>query len=208
MQKDDSQAVITGEDALAILLGFVDLETLEELEYVRACGVGSLVDGLALKDEGIKDQFSACLAAFSSELNKGKLSALKLDYALSNETDIYITLESFRAWASGKALPARLPGGAQSTLAGPRAAPTQSTPTPPRTKQREQEDAILDEIRRLGFDPLALPARSPGKAGVKAIIRKALDKKAPFDGKSTFGYAWERLRADGLMREVDPTPPK
>ena len=62
------------------------------------------------------------------------------------------------------------------------------TPTRPLPAQRFQEQEILRVIGELGHGPKALPKDIPGKAGVKAEVRKRLNLSA-----LVFNKAWERL---------------
>lgn len=78
------------------------------------------------------------------------------------------------------------PGGVKPAKAGP-AKPLQRTAA--------QDSAILCEIEKQGYDPLALPKNLPGKAGVKAAIRAALSQNSLFTGETVFNKAWERLTA-------------
>jgi len=64
-------------------------------------------------------------------------------------------------------------------------------------RSKAQDDAILCEIKKQGYDPLALPKNPPGKSGVKAAIREALFKNRLFTGQTVFKKAWERLTASG-----------
>lgn len=211
MEQVTSRTAITGEEALAILLGFVDLETLEQLDYVNSYGLGSLVDDFARGNAKVSKQFRACATALSEELRKGDRSVLKVDYALSNKTDIYITLDSFRPWAIGRLLPAKLPGGGQSIVSGGSPAPSGHTTKPERRQKKidQQMDAILAELRGQGFDPMVLPARRSGEDWVKKAVRDVLDGRPPFEGGTTFDNAWEELRKRKLIAEVaDPSPHK
>lgn len=79
-------------------------------------------------------------------------------------------------------------GGVEPDMAGP-AKPLQRTAA--------QDSAILCEIEKQGFDPLALPKNLPGKPGVKASIRAALSENSLFTGGTVFDKAWERLTARG-----------
>lgn len=72
-----------------------------------------------------------------------------------------------------------------------------ATPVP---RQRAQEDVVLNAIKKLGYDPLALPRNPSGKPGPKAAVRAALSQDQLFKEWSTvFDHAWERLRADGSI---------
>jgi hypothetical protein len=63
------------------------------------------------------------------------------------------------------------------------------------------EAKILDDLRRLGFDPAALPRPPKGRASpAKAAARAGSEA----DGMSrrVFDKAWQRLRADGRIAEA------
>ena len=71
------------------------------------------------------------------------------------------------------------------------------TPIRPPPAQRFQEQEILRVIGELGHDPKALPKDIPGKAGVKAEVRKRLKLSA-----SVFNKAWERLSICGEIAKL------
>lgn len=66
----------------------------------------------------------------------------------------------------------------------------------PMPRSTAQDAAILEEIRRQGYDPLALPKNPTGKRGVKAAIGDELcnNHKAIFQSRGVFDTAWQRLR--------------
>lgn len=68
----------------------------------------------------------------------------------------------------------------------------------------QQEEAIIGTLRSLGYDPLNLPARVPGRSWVKEEVRSNLEKRGGvFVPKSTtFNKAWERLRAAGRILDA------
>ena len=70
-----------------------------------------------------------------------------------------------------------------------------TAPAMPLQRTAAQDAAILGEIEKQGYDPLALPKNPPGKPGVKAAIRTALSKNSLFTGGTVFNKAWERLTA-------------
>jgi hypothetical protein len=74
-------------------------------------------------------------------------------------------------------------------------------------KLREQEKIILDEIKHLGHDPKHLPENMPGKRGVKAEVNNALKGNALFAGTTVFEKAWDRLRKEGAIANVEKYPP-
>ena len=54
-----------------------------------------------------------------------------------------------------------------------------------------------------GFDPLALPERTPGKAWFKREVSNALGHKGMWAGITVFDKAWGRLRGCESIGEVD-----
>lgn len=67
-------------------------------------------------------------------------------------------------------------------------------------KMHRQEQAILDELRKGGFDPLKLPKASGNQSGAKKIIKSALNGKEPFTSPTSFEATWDRLRADDQIK--------
>lgn len=74
---------------------------------------------------------------------------------------------------------------------------SQPTTPIPKKKSTRQEQAVLDTLRQLGYDPEALPPLQPGRNWVKAEVRVALAGSDLFTGITTFDSAWERLRRKG-----------
>lgn len=131
------------------------------------------------------------LSDLVEELAKEGASALRKDIlATKNPQYPYITLSSLKQWADEKygiTLFDDLdsPGEIQTKSQGHR---------PPRLKLREQEKIILAEIKRLRYNPKALPKNEAGKSGVKAAVRDALKQNPLFEGTKVFDKAWQRLR--------------
>ena len=73
----------------------------------------------------------------------------------------------------------------------------------PLQRTAAQDDAILCEIKKQGYNPLALPKNPAGKPGVKAAIRAALARDSLFVGSKIFDKAWERLttQADIVIQD-------
>src|SRR5258708_31224527 len=61
----------------------------------------------------------------------------------------------------------------------------------------QQENAVINKIRELGIDPLAVPKNAPGKPGCKADVREPTLKSPPHisNSQKTFESTWDRLRA-------------
>lgn len=138
----------------------------------------------------------AYVCAIHDEINKGEHSALHVDTKLSNTAYTYITLGSFDEWAKqyGRAI---LPKLKESTDVAPSAIKSQpnvAANPAPRVKMREQEDAILEAIRELGYDPQQVPKNDQGKSGVKASVCQKLKTSPLFEAKTAFSKAWDRLR--------------
>jgi hypothetical protein len=65
--------------------------------------------------------------------------------------------------------------------------------TKPLPKMRQQENAIIDAIKKLGHDPQKLPKKLAGKPGVKSKVRELIQHPPLFDNSRIFDKAWERL---------------
>jgi hypothetical protein len=123
----------------------------------------------------------------------------------SNKTgEIHITLTSLALWAKQlfeiSGLSEDVDSGMAAAVA-PLPAANSEVPSQ-RRKQRDQEEAILQEIQNLGFDPQKLPKPEPGKAGVKASVKKKLEGNSLFTSAKIFDKAWERLRGFGEIAEM------
>lgn len=82
-----------------------------------------------------------------------------------------------------------------------RATASQTPCAPLKAVPRAQahEAAILDALRRSGFDPERLPSAPAGKVSPgKQAARDALPSMTP----AVFGKAWERLRASGAVSDA------
>ena len=65
-----------------------------------------------------------------------------------------------------------------------------------------QNAAILNAIRELGYDPLALPKAEAGKRGVRADIRGMVEHfKDIFVSAKVFNDSWQRLRDNQDIRD-------
>ena len=193
---------------LAETLG--DKDEFLESEYVEAHHDESPPEVIAQKLEALKSHRTRCdkakkyLCDIKDELNKGESSALRIDkecpYAMR-----HITLSSLNEWSTTKysldiLTPGRLPVSIQEARAkekeksGAKGVGMKNNSAP--GKLRLQENAILDAIKQLGFDPRSLPKNSPGKAGVKSDVHKHLINDELFLSKRIFDKAWEGLRRD------------
>jgi len=144
----------------------------------------------------VKEKAKKYLCDIADELNKGEASALRQDVTLSKGTYIYITLTSLDEWVKSK-------GYGVEVLVPVQIAIPSETELPKvkekkvRRKLRDQEVAIVEEIKRLGHNPLELPNNIPGKSGLKAEVRKSLANDSLFqEGTTVFNKAWERVKKD------------
>lgn len=132
------------------------------------------------------------LCAIDDELAKGNSSTLRIDFQSSNSAYTYITLTSLKAWAL-QTLNLKILPGILTIDSVQSKSVIQKEKTPPRVKMRKQEDAILDEIKRMGFDPKCLPKDEHGKPGIKADVKHVLKGNILFSGKTSYAKTWERL---------------
>jgi small-conductance mechanosensitive channel len=204
MSEDPSPEELDSLDNLAFSLQEYLQEKLDELESnlseARADNVPAKI--IAEKQEAIQaheavtEQANAYLCAMHDEINKGERSVLRVDTKLSNTAYTYITLSSFDDWAKqyGRTVLTELQKTTGTTLSAKQPQPDALAKPQPRMKMREQEDAILDAIKELGFDPTAFPPKAPGKRGVKSEVRDRLADLPLFENRSAFKNAWDRLR--------------
>jgi len=157
--------------------------------------------------EAMFEQADAYRCAIADELNKGELSMLKVDSALSNPVYTFITLHSFNKWIEqyGKSVLAALPTVSGWTAQSSLRLTATDLLSEPDTRFNRQKKAVLDEIKRQGYDPKALPKNSPGLRGVKADIRAVLDGSSLFDKQSSFDKVWDKLRNKGFIKDA-PSP--
>ncbi|MES2977911.1 MAG: hypothetical protein V4731_05760 [Pseudomonadota bacterium] len=69
----------------------------------------------------------------------------------------------------------------------------------PASKQRLQEEQILQLLSTQGYEAKKLAMRTPGKPGPKAEIRTLALNDATLFTASSFEKAWERLRSEGAI---------
>ena len=147
--------------------------------------------------DAVIEQAKAYFCAIHDEINKGERSALHVDTMLSNKIYTYITLSSFDDWARqyGRTVLAKLQKTTGATLPVMQSQSNVTDDPKPRLKMRNQEEAILEAIRKFGYNPQKLPKNDEGKSGIKAKVSNELKASPFFDAKTAFNKAWERLRS-------------
>jgi hypothetical protein len=206
MSEDPSPEELDSLDTLVFSLREYLQEELDKLESdlaeARADNMPAKI--IAEKQTAIQvhdaviEQAKAYLCAMHDEINKGDRSELHVDTKLSNTAYTYITLSSFDVWAKqyGRTFLAELQKATGTTLPAIQLQPTVAAKQKPRMRMREQEAAILETIRKFGYDPQRLPKNDEGKSGVKARVCDALKASPLFEAKTAFNKAWDRLRAN------------
>ena len=149
-------------------------------------------------------QANTCLCNIHDELNRGDQSELRIDVKLSSTACTYITLSSLARWAKKNGCTAQVLVDAPTCITSkdPGTLPA-SGERKPRQKLLEQEEAIVAEIRKLGYDPKTMPKLIPGKAGVKAKVTQSLKSDPLFSGPTTFKHAWDRLRQEKTIGHTE-----
>ena len=146
------------------------------------------------------------LIDIGDELSKAD-SALRIDQTTSATTGIaHITLKSLDQWSRHEYSISILDDQPGPIVESGHTVIT-SNDKPVRKKLRDQEVAILEQIKALGHDPQMLPAYVPGTSGVKAAVKKALDSSGLFSATTAYNKAWERLRKEGAIADTS-TPYK
>ena len=182
------------DDELEVLAGEYEQAKYEK----RPADVVAEKHAALQRQKAVIEQANLYLCAIQDELNKGEQSVLKVDTSLSNAAYRFVTLYSFHRWRETISSE-QLGGGDEIDLN-----PTSQEGIDkkgPRKKQRDQEDAILEQIQKLGLDPLALPPDRSGRDGVKKDVRVALKSAPLFQGSTIFDKAWERLSKQDRIRK-------
>ena len=235
MDREFTRTSVTVDEAVAILLGWVDgpiwfrstndnpspeeqevIDSLiyslqEDLENDKEQAESDLAEAkndkmdecvIESKHEAVRKAAAdralakTYLCAIEDEINKGPMSALRVDVKRTSSHQTYITLTSFDDWAGEKGYRLRVLEPVPTiTQPSVEVAETKSGKPPVRRRHRGQEKAIVAEIVRLGYNPLELPINSRGKRGVKTQVRDALWKGDLFGTINIFKHAWDRLRA-------------
>jgi hypothetical protein len=72
--------------------------------------------------------------------------------------------------------------------------PNTDSVTPPMSRRKSQQKAILSELLGSGYDPKKLPPTEKGKKGIKNVIwRKCEPQRNIFISKNVFNKAWQEL---------------
>lgn len=145
-------------------------------------------------------EYSFC---FDDEIAKGESSAIRIHPSSGLGSNTLYTIRSVELWARHNQYGIF----ARNFLIVTNLEPQESLPADnnaeisvaQKPRMRAQEEAILDELKRIGYDPKNLPANSPGKPGVKSKVRRVLKVTKLFIGKNTFKSTWERLAALDLI---------
>lgn len=142
--------------------------------------------------------------AIQTEFSRPK-PKLQIDEDKTNETGVrHIKLTSLDIWA-------RISFGIEITGQEESDNPDRTTATSyrQRTKGQQQEAAILEALKQLGFDSLNIPLNPPGKGGPKALVRQNLNiPSSLFGSDKVFEKAWERLRKQGDIVDLPRVSPQ
>ena len=152
---------------------------------------GPVFDVDSFRSREMHDDYNDRLRLLRSNLSSTSFTPGTLD--MGNPNLHGVKLSEFAAWCAKVEcddIPAEL-----SAIAKPPESPkpmlaTNSQQARPPQQQVFQEQEILRVIDELGYAQKALPKNAPGKAGVKAEVRKQLSFTV-----GVFNGAWERLRA-------------
>jgi hypothetical protein len=177
----------------------VDEREPASARFVNACVNGDFAAAQKWEDrvmfwDAIAERAARYKLAIQQELSRPN-SKLIVDPDLTSQSGKrHITLLSLDQWAR------RTFGIAILDKESPSDGSLPALPKRPRSKM--QESAILEAIQRLGFDPLDLPSRLPGKRGVKVQVRSHL--KLPsvlFPSDKAFDKAWSELNKSNRLHE-------
>lgn len=184
----------------------------EELENDKAQAESDLAEAIADKmDESViearretvqklsadRARAKTYLCAIEDEINKGAMSALRVDVKRSNNIQTYVTLTSLDAWAKATGYRLRVLEPVPTAVTSSEEIVTTTARPKVRRRHRDQEEAIVAEIKRLGYNPHEYPASKPNSKGVKAEVWVTLEGTEAFHTRGVFEKAWQRARDNG-----------
>lgn len=146
---------------------------------------------------------------FDDEISKGVASAIRLNKSNSERTPHY-TLISIHQWAINTlkfpdiSLDSFIKENTNLAELSAKGIEDDKNNDQPQVKKRklksqEQEEAILVEINRRGYNPMNLPPYKSGLDGVRAEVRDSLINNPLFKGPTIYDKAWERLSKFNLI---------
>jgi len=192
------------EGNLAFLEWGRSLQFLNGIVLVEGCGpIGELLqvqmDGAVYKvTHPAVDNYARELAGLVREMRdilKSGNHPERADFAY------YLRWADAKGFAVNRAVRAYLEG---VSLAAQQSPP----PTTPKARWRAQDETILQTIKSLGKDPLALPPFEPGQKWIKADVWDSVSSMGEvFVSRNAFGKAWDRLRQAGEIKEVEVSSP-
>lgn len=153
--------------------------------------------------EGLIDKAKSYFSDITEEIAKGDDSALRIDQRSAEMiNEEFFTLASVEWWVRKKyCRPLFFPASLTESSLPQANIKTDADINQKPSKLRDQEEAILAEIVKLGYDPKRFPKNDPGKPGVKTQIRNCLIKTELFKGPTIFKKTWERLRHLGEIAD-------
>ena len=151
--------------------------------------------------EDLMKRANLFLIEIEDELSKGELSLLKVDSeAMTKNGELHISLKSLDIWSKKTQGISIL--NYKDTGVVKRSSPGKLG----QYKQLLQEHKILETIKLLGHDPKNLRINPSGKADIKSEVRGLVNLVPPFEGTTTFDKAWERLRYEKRIIDLNPPP--
>lgn len=199
----DLQLSILKEAALSRLSDAITAKSPEDV-------LNELTEAVVKCDE-LSNKAGGFLCRIDAELAKGEASALQIDSDATEKVgETQITISSLDLWAREKygiyiltdALTINKPEQQELSSAAQKSLVGNKHPAKKQPKLQAQQDAILNEIVKLKYDPKSLPKFMSNKPGVKSEVNHILNGKGLFTGKTVFDKAWERLRKYGDIADM------
>ena len=151
--------------------------------------------------EGLIDKAKSYFSDITEEIAKGDDSALRIDQRSAEMiNEEFFTLASVEWWVRKKyCRPLFFPASLTESSLPQANIKTDADINQKPSKLRDQEEAILAEIVKLGYDPKNLPKFIAGKKGVKNMVQVSLNNHPLFEAKTAFKHAWDNLLAHDLI---------
>lgn len=144
--------------------------------------------GRYVRDEAARDLLNLLVKRTNLLANELKIGATALSPTAVVRVDKVLAFAEGRGWDVSSLMPADHAIGPAGTVRSV-------------TRDEVRRAGILAMLKKLGYEPRALPKSEAGRSGVRLEVRKALGIKGIWAGSTVFDKTWQGMRDDGELAD-------